>query len=220
MKAINNTNNNTYTVDFTARKIVVTAAFAKNAGEYGSDAYNIMMGLRRDLPEFKIETLAEKKKSKEPILTLDIMEAYIVRTYGTDSAEVKEFHTVLETSKAKKNKRYAYMKNWFHEVYPVGYNLLRGIDSSNEAELKRKEDALKVVNGKSERDTNKCIGCGICTTRCKFDAIHLIKKFDVRIHGMRFRNGFVENYRKNRQMKIAVKKFREEDNNRGDASKR
>ena len=22
-------------------------------------------------------------------------------------------------------------------------------------------------------DPNKCIGCGICTTRCKFDAIHL-----------------------------------------------
>lgn len=22
-------------------------------------------------------------------------------------------------------------------------------------------------------DPNKCIGCGLCTTRCKFDAIHL-----------------------------------------------
>ncbi|MBO5513981.1 MAG: 4Fe-4S binding protein, partial [Mogibacterium sp.] len=68
-------------------------------------------------------------------------------------------------------------------------------------------------------DQNKCYGCGICTTRCKFDAIHLIKKFDTRIHGMRFRDGFVENYRKDRNMKIAVKKFRKEDNNRGDASK-
>ena len=106
MKTITTTTNRTYTVDFAARKIVVSAAFAKSASEYNSEAYNIMMGLRRDLPEFKIETLAEKKKSKEPILTLDIMEAYIVRMYGTDSAEVKEFHTVLETSKAKKNKRY------------------------------------------------------------------------------------------------------------------
>ena len=69
-------------------------------------------------------------------------------------------------------------------------------------------------------DQNKCYGCGICTTRCKFDAIHLIKKFDTRIHGMRFRNDFVENYRKDRNMKIAVKKFRKEDNSRGDASKR
>jgi ferredoxin len=24
-----------------------------------------------------------------------------------------------------------------------------------------------------------CVGCGLCTTRCKFDAIHLEKRFDV-----------------------------------------
>jgi ferredoxin len=23
-----------------------------------------------------------------------------------------------------------------------------------------------------------CVGCGLCTTRCKFDAIHLQKRFD------------------------------------------
>lgn len=27
-------------------------------------------------------------------------------------------------------------------------------------------------------DTYKCIGCGICTTKCKFDAIHLVKRTD------------------------------------------
>jgi hypothetical protein len=97
------------------------------------------------------------------------MEAYIIRTYGADSTEVNEFRTVLETSKAKKNKRYAYMKNWFHEVYPVGYNLLRGVDGNNEAELKRKEDALKVVDSifavrdademlKNKVDARKAVG--------------------------------------------------------------
>ena len=24
-------------------------------------------------------------------------------------------------------------------------------------------------------DTNRCIGCGLCTTKCEFDAIHLTK---------------------------------------------
>ena len=24
-------------------------------------------------------------------------------------------------------------------------------------------------------DTNRCIGCGLCTTRCEFDAIHLTR---------------------------------------------
>ena len=32
-----------------------------------------------------------------------------------------------------------------------------------------------MVNGKVVRDTNKCIGCGICTTKCEFDAIHLTR---------------------------------------------
>jgi len=69
-------------------------------------------------------------------------------------------------------------------------------------------------------DQNKCFGCGVCTTRCKFDAIHLVKKFDEPIHSIRFREKFVENYRKEREMKIAVKKFIKEDNSRGDASRR
>ena len=63
-------------------------------------------------------------------------------------------------------------------------------------------------------DQNKCLGCGICTTRCKFDAIHLIRKFDEPIRGMRFRKGYMEKYKADRQMKIAVRKFREYDNNR------
>lgn len=28
-------------------------------------------------------------------------------------------------------------------------------------------------------DTDKCLGCGLCTTRCKFDAIHLEKIAEV-----------------------------------------
>ena len=27
-------------------------------------------------------------------------------------------------------------------------------------------------------DTGKCVGCGICTTKCKFDAIHLVRDGD------------------------------------------
>ena len=29
--------------------------------------------------------------------------------------------------------------------------------------------------GASYVDPNKCIGCGLCTTKCQFDAIHLIR---------------------------------------------
>jgi len=33
--------------------------------------------------------------------------------------------------------------------------------------------------GRTFVDETMCVGCGLCTTRCKFDAIHLEKRFDV-----------------------------------------
>ena len=30
--------------------------------------------------------------------------------------------------------------------------------------------------GASVVDENKCIGCGLCTTKCEFDAIHLYRE--------------------------------------------
>ena len=37
----------------------------------------------------------------------------------------------------------------------------------------RAETARCLGCGASIVDPNKCIGCGLCTTRCEFDAIHL-----------------------------------------------
>ena len=39
----------------------------------------------------------------------------------------------------------------------------------------RKETARCLSCGASVVDTNRCIGCGICTTKCAFDAIHLYR---------------------------------------------
>ena len=39
----------------------------------------------------------------------------------------------------------------------------------------RTEAARCLKCGASIVDTNKCIGCGLCTTRCEFDAIHLTR---------------------------------------------
>ncbi len=43
-----------------------------------------------------------------------------------------------------------------------------------------KEQAMSEANrclccGASIVDENKCIGCGVCTTKCEFDAIHLVR---------------------------------------------
>lgn len=43
----------------------------------------------------------------------------------------------------------------------------------------RKETARCLSCGATKVDEYLCIGCGQCTTRCKFDAIHLVKKHDM-----------------------------------------
>ncbi len=40
----------------------------------------------------------------------------------------------------------------------------------------RKETARCLGCGASVVDPNKCIGCGVCTTKCEFDAIHLYRE--------------------------------------------
>ena len=40
----------------------------------------------------------------------------------------------------------------------------------------KKETARCLGCGASVVDENKCIGCGVCTTKCEFDAIHLYRE--------------------------------------------
>ena len=42
----------------------------------------------------------------------------------------------------------------------------------------RKEAERCLKCGRSVVDPNKCIGCGMCTVQCKFDAIHLKRRPD------------------------------------------
>lgn len=41
----------------------------------------------------------------------------------------------------------------------------------------KKETARCLGCGASVVDENKCIGCGVCTTKCEFDAIHLYREY-------------------------------------------
>lgn len=47
----------------------------------------------------------------------------------------------------------------------------------NEEQVK-KEASRCLKCGRTFVDETMCVGCGLCTTRCKFDAIHLRKRFD------------------------------------------
>lgn len=62
--------------------------------------------------------------------------------------------------------------------------------------------------GVSMVDEYMCVGCGQCTTKCKFDAIHLVKKYDK--EGVSFEHVkpvVVKNVLK-RKGKITIKKIK------------
>jgi len=42
-------------------------------------------------------------------------------------------------------------------------------------------EAIALEDGKSQVDSGKCIGCGLCTTVCDTDAIHLQKKEQITV---------------------------------------
>ena len=52
------------------------------------------------------------------------------------------------------------------------------IVSAEEEEQVKKEASRCLKCGRTFVDETMCVGCGLCTTRCKFDAIHLRKRFD------------------------------------------
>lgn len=72
----------------------------------------------------------------------------------------------------------------------------------------RKETARCLSCGASVVDPNKCIGCGLCTTKCAFDAIHLHRTHPNASHLITSENKFsgILPYAIKRGMKILVKK--------------
>ncbi len=79
----------------------------------------------------------------------------------------------------------------------------------------KKETARCLGCGATYVDQNKCFGCGLCTTRCKFDAIKLIQKFDEPSRSVFTRKKYIENYRKERNEKIAINRIRNNNSNGG-----
>ncbi|MBO7728523.1 MAG: FAD-dependent oxidoreductase [Oscillospiraceae bacterium] len=71
----------------------------------------------------------------------------------------------------------------------------------------RKETARCLGCGASFVDPNKCLGCGVCTTRCKFDAIHLRKRTNVESIEYFDRPKVLPQFIAERQRKIAIRKM-------------
>ena len=49
----------------------------------------------------------------------------------------------------------------------------------------RRSRLQRCLDGASVVDPNKCIGCGVCTTKCEFDAIHLHRELPERAQAVK-----------------------------------
>lgn len=70
----------------------------------------------------------------------------------------------------------------------------------------KKETARCLGCGATIVDPNKCIGCGVCTTKCKFDAITLKKKYFVDSVEFFARDEAFKQYEEERKHNIQIKK--------------
>ena len=61
--------------------------------------------------------------------------------------------------------------------------------------------------GASFVDPNKCLGCGVCTLRCKFDAIHLKKRYYYESIDYADRKKVLPIYEEGRRKRIEIKKY-------------
>lgn len=77
-------------------------------------------------------------------------------------------------------------------------------ETFTEEQLK-KETARCLGCGAVIVDKNRCIGCGVCTTKCKFDAIHLKKVYNVESVEYFDREEAFEKYAEERKHNIAIK---------------
>lgn len=108
-----------YEINYNENAIIVTKVFLKEAGVYNSEAYNILKGLRADLPNFEIKQREIKKNSSKKTygkLTYQRMEEYIIFVEENKTETLKEFETV-KTMATFKASPYAYTKNWFLKKY-------------------------------------------------------------------------------------------------------
>ena len=121
--------------------IFVGKSFMTKASQYGTDEYKILLNVKHDFPDYKVNIIGPKKavdKMSTKGLTREFMEHHIVKRYGAESEQHKEFKKQKDLSEAYINP-YMYMRKWFVKKYPDW-------DGKEEErqEARKKKEAMKI----------------------------------------------------------------------------
>ena len=111
---------NKITFNHVAKEIIITKAFEVEANSIGSPAYDELVRIRKDFPDYIIrrkEIARKDNKQSFKGLTVDEMRRFL-STIG--EADVKLFERVCEIAEGKQGK-YAVIKKWFLNNYKEAY---------------------------------------------------------------------------------------------------
>ena len=109
-----------YSINAAKKEIIITKAFETEANVIGSAAYDELVRIRKDFPDYTIRRKEIAKKDNKKSfkgLTVDEMRRFL-STIG--EADVKLFERVCEIAEGKQGK-YAVIKKWFLNNYKEAY---------------------------------------------------------------------------------------------------
>ncbi len=102
-----------YNFDQITNTVTISAPFAKKASQVGTPEYDILLKLRKDNPNLKIEKEVKTGKAQ---LTYKTMEEFI-RLHRDSEALLKEFVGAKTLSKFH-SMPFTFVKNWFLKTFP------------------------------------------------------------------------------------------------------
>lgn len=108
------------TFNHVAKEIIITKAFEVEANVIGSPAYDELVRIRKDFPDYTIrrKEIAKKENKKSfKGLTIDEMKRFLT-TVGKEDVEL--FEKVCKIAEKKQGK-YAVIKKWFLNNYQEAY---------------------------------------------------------------------------------------------------
>ena len=113
------------------KTIELTKAEANKAGKYGTEAYDQLIEVQHNFPEYRLEIVKAKVKTNDGLkgLTFDYMESYIKKNGNEEQetafADLRNAGDVMGVSSVS----YGQIKKWFLEQFPEIMAYSQRIDS-------------------------------------------------------------------------------------------
>ena len=104
-----------YKINYKTNTVTMTKKFAAEAGEYGTEAYHMLMDVRSKGFNIVVHE-AKPRKACPSRLTFKQMEI-ILSCMDYADERLEQLHAVMDAGKGQKN-QYEYVRRWFLANYP------------------------------------------------------------------------------------------------------